>query len=251
MVAGMSMEYRRLGGVSAPLQETEHVLHRADDMNPLRRTRTPRTFPSLLLGLGLGLGAAACGSGSTGDLSSYAHAGPAAVDPTYGSDGGGNGSSGGGSSSGSGGNADGGSSDGGVGGFGNESTTSFTLINATITTVPAGAPVEGYDPIKFDATIDLAVVGRKLSIRANPPAVSQIGSMAFALDASYTHTANTSPYSLCGDDGKGNFIPCDIPVGKHTLTVTPYPLTKLGGTPYQPTVFEFTIADSSLDAGTD
>jgi hypothetical protein len=81
--------------------------------------------------------------------------------------------------------------------------------------------------------------------------VKAIGSMAFALDASYTHVANTSPYSLCGDDGKGKFIACPMSVGKHTLTITPYPETDLGGTPYMPTVFEFTIVDSAADAGSD
>jgi hypothetical protein len=206
------------------------------------------------LGLGLGLAAVACGSGSSSDFYGHARGGPAAVDPAYeaGTGSGGGSSSGSGSGSGSGGGAsrDGGG-DGAQGAFGTESTTSFTLINASITTVPAGAPIDGFDPIKFGATIDLDVVGRHLTMRANPPPVAAIGSMAFALDASYTHTANTSPYSLCGDDGKGKFIPCDIPVGKHTLTVTPYPQTDLGGTPYQPTVFEFIVTDSAADAGLD
>jgi hypothetical protein len=163
------------------------------------------------------------------------------------------GSSGGGSGGGSssGGHTDGGDG-GGPGSFGETTTTQFTLINTSITTVAPGAAVNGFDPIKNGATIDLAVVGDQLNMRADPPpSVPVVGSMAFALDATYTHTANTSPYSLCGDDGPGKFKPCTFSVGPHTLTVTTYPAENLGGTPYTPTVFQFTIVDSNADAGTD
>jgi hypothetical protein len=129
---------------------------------------------------------------------------------------------------------------------------SFTLIDAKITDDPTGSPVPGFNPITNGATIDLGLVGVYLSMRANPPAVATIGSIAFALDATFTHTAETMPYSLCGDDGKGNFTPCVMPVGKHTLTATLYPLSDLGGEPYQPpTVFEFTVIDSTADGGAD
>jgi hypothetical protein len=215
---------------------------------------------TLLLGTGLALAGAACGSGSTGDFTSYAGGGPASQMHVHdggsssgSSSGGGSsgGSSGASSSGGSGGSSSGsGGADAGV--VGNVNTTSFTLINTAITTLPAGAAVNGYDPIKYGAMIDLALVGDQLSIRADPPPVAAIGSIAFALDATYTHTANTAPYSLCGDDGPGKFKPCTFAPGKHTLTVTPYPLQDLGGTPYTPTTFEFTVVDSNAtDAGTD
>jgi hypothetical protein len=219
---------------------------------------------SLLLGTGLALAAAACGSGSTGDFTSYAGGGPASQMHVHdagsssgsssggGSSGGSSGASSSGGSGGSGGSS--GSSSGGAdaGVVGNENTTSFTLINTAITTLPAGAAVNGYDPIKYGAMIDLALVGDQLNIRADPPPVAAIGSIAFALDATYTHTANTAPYSLCGDDGPGKFNPCPLTPGKHTLTVTPYPLQDLAGMPYTPTTFEFTVLDSNAtDAGTD
>ena len=164
---------------------------------------------------------------------------------------GGSSSGGGGSGSSSGGSSSGG--DGGSTSFGNVNVAGFTLINASITTDPQGSPVVGFDPMADDSTLDLAVVGRTLSMRVTPaPALPAVGSMAFALDAAFTHVAETSPYSLCGDDGKGKFNPCPLPVGKHTLTVTTYPEADLGGSPYQPpTVFEFTVIDSSLDAGSD
>jgi hypothetical protein len=128
----------------------------------------------------------------------------------------------------------------------------FTLIDAKVTDDPVGSPIPGFDPITYGATIDLGTVGVYLSMRANPPPVATVGSIAFALDATFTHTAGTMPYSLCGDDGKGNFVPCVLPVGKHTLTATMYPEANLSGEPYQPpTVFEFTVIDSALDGGTD
>jgi len=224
-------------------------------MTLLRREASVRTAVTLFALVGSSLAAAACSSGSTGDYTSYAGGGPAAKQPAYE---GGAGSSGGGSSSGgSSGGGHGSSSgsgsggDGGLGNFGSVTATSVTLIDTTITTQPAGAAVFGFDPIKYGSQIDLAVVGTQLSMKADPPPVAAIGSIAFALDASYTHVANTMPYSLCGDDGKGKFLPCMLPVGKHTLTITPYPQTNLGGTPYQPTVFEFEVVDGHLDGGAD
>ena len=160
-----------------------------------------------------------------------------------------------GSGSSSGGSSSSGSSsggDGGVGSFGVQTAATFTLIDATITDDPVGSPVTGFDPITFGATIDLGTVGVYLSMRANPPPMTTVGSIAFALDATFSHVSDAMPYSLCGDDGKGNFTPCVMPVGKHTLTATLYPLSDLGGEPYQPpTVFEFTVIDSTADGGAD
>jgi len=210
-----------------------------------------------LIPLSLGLTCAAtivaCGSSGVEQFR-----GPASAVPTH--SGGDAGSakssssgSGAGSSGGSGSSSGGsGSGDGGVGSFGATTVASFTLIDAKITDDPTGSPVPGFNPITNGATIDLGLVGVYLSMRANPPAVATIGSIAFALDATFTHTAETMPYSLCGDDGKGNFTPCVMPVGKHTLTATLYPLSDLGGEPYQPpTVFEFTVIDSTADGGAD
>jgi hypothetical protein len=124
----------------------------------------------------------------------------------------------------------------------------FTLLDTTITTVIDGSPVSGYDPIAENATINLAVTGSALSIRANTvPAV--VGSVAFALDAAYTHTENTVPYTLCSDNGAGTITSCAsiLTVGKHTLTATPYSLPSLGGTAGAPITVDFTIDD--VDAG--
>ena len=126
----------------------------------------------------------------------------------------------------------------------------FTLVDTAITTLIDGSPVAGFDPIAPGATINLATVGSALSIRANTlPAL--VGSVAFALDATYTHTENTAPYTLCSDNGAGTITSCTavLTVGKHTLTATPYSATALGGDAGAPISLTFTIDDIAADAG--
>ena len=209
-----------------------------------------RAALALATGLSTVSAVVACGSDGVNDYRSLGGGQPATAIPEKSDSGraeGGGGATGSSSSS-SGGGSSGG--DAGATPFGNVAVASFTLVNTNITTLPAGAPVLGYDPIQYGASIDLALVGDKLSIVVTPPQVAAVGSMAFALDATFTHTANTVPYSLCGDDGKGKFNPCILAPGKHMLTVTVYPETGLGGAPYQPpTMFEFTVVDSLADAG--
>jgi hypothetical protein len=205
---------------------------------------------TLLVGGALAASVWACGSGGTSDSpGDYVGGGPAHAEPAR--DAGGSSSSGGSGSSGGTENPSTSAGDGATPGFGNVVSTSFTLIDTSITTEPVGSPVLGYDPIPYGATIDLAQVGHAVSIRANPPSVDQVGSVAFALDATYTYTANTAPYALCGSNGKGKFTPCVFSDEMHVLTVTIYSQTDLNGTPYAPTMFEFTVKDSSADAGTD
>ena len=134
------------------------------------------------------------------------------------------------------------------------SAMTFTLLDTTVTTVVQGSAVKGYDPIAPGATINLAVTGSALSIRANP--VTAVGSIGFALDATYTHTENTTPYTLCSDDGQGTVTSCAniLTPGKHTLTATPYSEAKLGGTAGTPATLDFTISDTDAgakDAGAD
>jgi hypothetical protein len=129
-------------------------------------------------------------------------------------------------------------------------TSSFTLVDTAITGIVDGSPVTGFDPIAESATINLAVTGSALSIRANTmPAL--VGSVAFALDATYTHTENTAPYFLCSDDGTGTITSCAsvLTVGKHTLTATPFSGASLTGDAGAPIVLDFSIED--VDAGAD
>ena len=125
----------------------------------------------------------------------------------------------------------------------------FTLVNTTITTDIDGSPVTGFDPIAPGAKFNLEQVGSALSIRANTvPAL--VGSVAFALDATYTHTENTAPYFLCSDNGAGVITSCAsvLTVGSHTLTATPYSAASLGGDAGAPFTVSFTIVD--MEAGT-
>lgn len=129
----------------------------------------------------------------------------------------------------------------------------FTLLDTNITGIINGSPVAGYDPIAEGATINLAVVGSALSVRANTvPAM--VGSVGFALDATYTHTENTAPYCLCSDDGKGDITSCAniLTVGAHKLTATPYSGANLTGDAGAPFEVDFTIVDvdgGATDAG--
>jgi hypothetical protein len=132
-------------------------------------------------------------------------------------------------------------------------TASFTLVDTAITGIVDGSPVSGFDPIAPGATVNLAVTGTALSVRANTvPAL--VGSVGFALDATYTHTENTPPYFLCSDDGTGTITSCAsvLTVGKHTLTATPFSGAGLTGDAGAPIVLDFAIDDvdaGALDAG--
>jgi hypothetical protein len=145
----------------------------------------------------------------------------------------------------------GGAHDGGTAGEGGATTPTgdaaapaftFTLIDTAITGIVDGSPVAGFDPIADGSTITLATAGTALSIRANLLPTG-VGSVGFALDATYTHTENTTPYMLCGDNGAGTITSCAnvLVAGKHTLTATPYSAAALGGTAGTPATVTFTI----------
>jgi hypothetical protein len=136
-----------------------------------------------------------------------------------------------------------------AGSDGGPPTFNFTLIDTNVTNIVQGSPVAGYDPIAESSTINLAVVGTTLSIRANTVPAT-VGSVAFALDANYTHTENAAPYMLCGDNRAGTVTSCAnvLTVGKHTLTATPYSAASLGGTAGNPATLDFVIVDAA-DAG--
>ncbi len=120
------------------------------------------------------------------------------------------------------------------------SVVSFTLIDASITSVVNGAPVTGFDPIPPDAVIDRSVTGSSLSIRANTnPAV--LGLVRFLLDGALYKTEHSAPYALCGDDGKGAWTSCDLAAGPHTLLAIPYDDADAAGTQGLPAMIRFTI----------
>jgi hypothetical protein len=116
---------------------------------------------------------------------------------------------------------------------------SMTLLDTSITNVVQGSPVTGYDPIKDGSIISLATVGTNLSVRANLN-VATIGSVGFAYSAT-THTENTTPYVLCGDNGAGTITNCNLTAGTYKITATPYSAANLGGTAGTPLTITFTL----------
>ena len=112
----------------------------------------------------------------------------------------------------------------------------FTLIDTT-----TNLAIPACDPIKPGTSISLATLPHTtLSVRANVNP-DPVGSVLFSSDLlSATHTENTAPYSLCGDNA-GIYNNCLINLGKHTVTATPYPSAALGGIPGASNTITFTI----------
>ncbi|MGH7295377.1 MAG: hypothetical protein ACRELB_10610 [Polyangiaceae bacterium] len=251
-------------------------------MNLARRSGAPSAF-ACLLGFGLGVTctmtacSATSGSQSSGwlaqsgggPLGSGGGNGGASSGATGGGSGGGGGaeasapSSGGGADAG----ATGDASDEGTGATASGDASSdgaptlandgapltvppdFSLVNTTLTGLVDGIAVPGFDPMTEGSVVDLAKVGSALSVRANlVPAV--VGSVAFALDGTYTHTENITPYFLCADDGAGTITSCAniLTVGKHTLSATPYSGAGLTGDAGAAVILDFTVVDG-VDAG--
>ena len=115
----------------------------------------------------------------------------------------------------------------------------FTLINTT-----TQAAVPGDDPIPAGATINLAVTGSSLNIRANTvPAI--VGSVVFGYDsnASY-HTENTAPYDIPSDTS-GVYNPFTPTLGAHTVTATAYSASNGGGTKGGAVSVGFTVVNAT------
>lgn len=128
----------------------------------------------------------------------------------------------------------------------------FTLLDTAIVNADAGSSaIQGYDPMPDGVTIDESKVGTTLSIRADPKAMMGVGSVHFTLDGMYTHTENSAPYTLCGDDGKGTVNPCPLGGdGAHWVTATIYSEPDLGGVEGASVELHYTIAGAPIaDAG--
>jgi hypothetical protein len=120
------------------------------------------------------------------------------------------------------------------------SVVGFTLIDTSITNVVEGAPVAGFDPLVSGVTIDRAITGSRLSVRANTnPAV--VGRVRFTLDGSVYKTEHSAPYALAGDDGKGVFTDPGLSAGTHTVTATPYDADDAGAATGVAATVTFTI----------
>ncbi|THF84960.1 hypothetical protein E7T09_18100 [Deinococcus sp. KSM4-11] len=99
------------------------------------------------------------------------------------------------------------------------SVGSVTLLNAD-----TNQPVPGYDPIQPGATLNLATLPARLSLRANT--VGQVGSVRFGLDGNLNyHSENIAPFSLCN----GSDCAEALRGGQHTMIATPYTAANAGG----------------------
>jgi hypothetical protein len=130
----------------------------------------------------------------------------------------------------------------------------FSLVNTNTTGVVYGETIAGYDPIPNNSVIDLAKVGKALSIRANTMPVI-VGHVDFVLDGTYTHTESAAPYFLCGDNGQGTIVNCiqSFTDGAHMLTITSYTASVAGpdgGTPISSSTLYFSVTNGApSDAG--
>jgi prepilin-type processing-associated H-X9-DG protein len=116
--------------------------------------------------------------------------------------------------------------------------TSLTLINAD-----TDQPVPGFN-LAQGATIDLAVTGRRLNVRADVTG-SPLGSVRFNLDGNPAfHVENGAPYALAGDSS-GNYAAWTPSFGTHTLVVTPYDNANGSGARGTSRAVTFTVIDSS------
>ena len=105
-------------------------------------------------------------------------------------------------------------------------------------------------------TIDLAVTGANLNIRADTSPAT-VGSVRFSYDAVSNYmTQSGAPYAI-GGDSLTDYWPWTPALGTHTLTATPYTLSAGGGTAGTPLTVVFTVINSQVagnpvaNAGTD
>ncbi len=156
--------------------------------------------------------------------------------------------------------------------------SSITAASAKSATIPESSTVEGgttggqavttlmlvnadtdqdIGPITSGSTINLAVTGPNLNVRAdtNPPVV---GSVRFAYDSNPDiMTQSSVPYTLGGDAPGDDYLPWTPAVGSHTLTATPFSASGGTGTAGTPLSVSFNVVNTTpggaptANAGTD
>jgi len=114
-----------------------------------------------------------------------------------------------------------------------QSVTGFTLINAE-----TNQPIM---PLTDGTHLNLAKLPtRNLNVRAETSPVT-VGSVRFVLNDS-RRTENTAPYALARDLN-GDYVSWTPNVGSHTLTGTPYSMSRAGGTEGKPLTVTLTVTD--------
>jgi hypothetical protein len=115
---------------------------------------------------------------------------------------------------------------------------------ATLMLIDADADTD-IGPMTSGMTIDLAVTGANLNIRADTSPVS-VGSVRFAYDANPNYmTQSGAPYTI-GGDSLTDYWAWTPTLGTHTLTATPFTLSAGGGVAGSPKTIVFTVINSQL-----
>ena len=115
---------------------------------------------------------------------------------------------------------------------------------ATLMLIDAASDTD-IGPMTSGMTIDLAVTGTRLNIRADTSPAS-VGSVRFAYDANPNYmTQSGAPYTI-GGDSLTDYWDWTPALGTHTLTATPYTLSGGGGTAGTPKTVVFTVINSQL-----
>ncbi len=98
-------------------------------------------------------------------------------------------------------------------------------------------------------TIDLAVTGSSLNIRADISGT--VGSVVFGFDGNSNHqTENAAPYTLEGDNN-GNYNDWTPSIGNHTITATPYSESGGSGIAGVALTLTFVVVNQSNDNNND
>ncbi len=123
--------------------------------------------------------------------------------------------------------------------------TAFALINAKTDQV-----IAGYENLQDGAVINLSHTGLNGDDRFSQLNVNAltgnttVGSVYLTLSGPVAKNAmqNEAPYPIFGDD-QGNFRPGSLPIGKYTLSATPYSLKNRKGTKGATATIHFEVVD--------
>ncbi|MEM8585817.1 MAG: DUF5060 domain-containing protein, partial [Bacteroidota bacterium] len=120
-----------------------------------------------------------------------------------------------------------------------QTITGFELIDAA-TETDIGA-------LSDDSTIDLAITGSELNVRAEVS--GSVGSIRFSYDNNPNfQTENIAPYAFAGDTN-GDYASWTPQIGEHTITATAYAAVNAMGAVLSTMTVNFTVVDDSNGGG--
>jgi hypothetical protein len=95
--------------------------------------------------------------------------------------------------------------------------TAPVLAGITLVNAATDADIK---PFANNTAIDLSG-GKQFTVEANPGS-GTLGSVVFKVDGVVVRTETTPPYTIAGETNGTDHNPWDVPLGTHTLTVTPF-----------------------------